>query len=262
MQEEYVICIPSYKRENICNEKTLTTLKNNKISKDRVYIFVANKEEKDIYKSTLDKNKYNKIIVGCLGIVQQREFIEKYFKKGKYIVSMDDDIESIDLSLSDKFKNKSLNYFIKHAFKIIKKEGAYIWGVYPVFNPFFREPRKEITTTLNFIVGVFYGFINRPNNSQLSINITLKYGGQKDDVEKTIKYFILDGKVIRFNKIGFETKYYGSEGGLGTFEERLKPMEKSAKALKKIYPEFGDIFVRKNGMYEFKLKKLEHVPAI
>ena len=39
-----------------------------------------------------------------------------------------------------------------------------------------------------------------------------------------IKYFVQDGLVVRFNRIGIMIKYYGKSGGLGTFQERLKPM--------------------------------------
>jgi len=62
--------------------------------------------------------------------------------------------------------------------------------------------------------------------------------------------------VLRFNKIGFVTKYYGKSGGLGTFDARLKPMLEASKLLKKTYPEHGEISTKKNGMTEFRLKKI------
>jgi hypothetical protein len=110
---------------------------------------------------------------------------------------------------------------------------------------------------LNYIVGAFYGIINRPKLKAIQLTIT-KENGQKEDVERTLKYFLTDGIVVRFNKIVFETKYYGKEGGLGTFENRIKPMMEASKRLKKQYGEYGDIKVRGNGMAEFVLKK---VPA-
>jgi hypothetical protein len=148
-----------------------------------------------------------------------------------------------------------LDYFIQYAFKECDKNKSYIWGVYAVFNPFFRKARKEMTTDLNYIVGAFYGIINRPNVKSLQLTIT-KENGQKEDVERTLKYFIHDGIVLRFNRIGFVTKYYGKEGGLGRFEDRLKPMMEASKELKQKYGEYGEIKVRGNGMYEFVLKKI------
>lgn len=256
----YVICIPSYKRAETCRDKTLAMLKNNKIEKKIINVFVANKTEEEEYKKILDKKTYNKLIIGKKGLVQQREFIQKYYAKGTQILFLDDDVESVDLTLSSMFKGFSLHEFVKKAFDICKKENSHIWGIYPVFNPFFRKPKPEVTTSLKYIVGAFYGVINQPNNKKLLLSITKKFNGQKEDVERTIKYFIQDGKVVRFNRIGFKTKYYGKSGGLGTFEARLKPMLEASKALKKKYPEFGEITTKKTGMTEFKLRNLKELP--
>ena len=113
-----------------------------------------------------------------------------------------------------------------------------------------------MTTCLNYIVGAFYGIINRPEMKSLDLTIT-KSNGQKEDVERTLKYFLADGKVIRFNKIGFETKYYGKEGGLGRFEDRLKPMKEASEKLEKKYGKYGSIKTRENGMTEFVLRKIK-----
>ena len=61
------------------------------------------------------------------------------------------------------------------------------------------------------------------------------------DVLRTILYFIQDGIVVRFNHIGFRTRYYGKGGGLGTFQERLKP------TLEATYPEYGEIMTKRQG---------------
>lgn len=252
---DYVVCIPSYKRSQICNEKTLKTLKKMNIPSSKIYVYLANKEEEVEYEKILDKKLYNKLIVGIKGLVPQRQFIMEQWPEGKHIVFFDDDVASIDLSMSKIFKGKSLDFFFKYAFKECKKMKSFIWGVYPVFNPFFRKARDEMSTCLNYIVGAFYGIINRPNLKSIQLTLT-KENGQKEDVERTIKYFIEDGIVLRFNKIGFETKYYGKSGGLGTFEARLKPMLEASKLLKKTYPEYGEISTKKNGMTEFRLKKI------
>jgi hypothetical protein len=254
MKPDYVVCIPSYQRAEICNQKTLTTLKQQNIPANLIHVYVANKKEYDIYEKTLDKTLYKKLVIGIKGLVPQRQFIMKQWPEGKHIVFFDDDIESIDLSLQGSSTQGRFSDFIENAFEECVKEKSFIWGVYPVFNPFFRKPREEMSTCLNYIVGAFYGIINRPNLKSIQLTLT-KENGQKEDVERTIKYFIEDGIVLRFNKIGFETKYYGKSGGLGTFEERLKPMLKASQLLKKTYPEYGDIITKKNGMTEFRLHK-------
>ena len=251
---DYVVCIPSYKRAELCNEKTLSTLNKMKIPSDKIYVYVADKEEYEQYKEVLNPKLYNKLVIGIKGLVPQRQFIMEQWPEGKHIVFFDDDVASIDLKMS-KFKSKSLDFFFREAFNESKKQKSFIWGVYPVFNPFFRKAREEISTCLNYIVGAFYGIINRPKLKSIQLTLT-KENGQKEDVERTIKYFVEDGIVVRFNRVGFVTKYYGKEGGLGTFEARLKPMLEASQKLKKEFPEYGEISTKKNGMTEFRLKKI------
>lgn len=251
----YVVCVPSYKRPELCNEKTLSMLKTNKINADCIYVYVANQDEYEEYHKILDPTLYHKLIVGVKGLVPQRQFIMEQWGESKHIVFFDDDVAKIDLSISSLFKGKSLDYFFKYAFDECKTQKSYIWGVYPVFNPFFRKGREEMSTCLNYIVGAFYGIINRPNKKAIQLTITKK-NGQKEDVERTLKYFIEDGIVLRFNRVGFITKYYGKSGGLGTFEDRLKPMLEASQKLLSKYGDYGAISTKKHGMTEFRLRKI------
>ena len=253
---DYIVAIPSYKRAEICRDKTLAMLKHNKIPASKIYVYVANQEEHDEYIKILDKSCYHKLVVGIKGLVPQRQFIMSQWPEGKHIVFFDDDVAKIDLTLSPMFRGKSLDHFFKTAFDECKKQHSFIWGVYPVFNPFFRKGRDEISTCLNYIVGAFYGIINRPKLDALKLTIT-KENGQKEDVERTLKYFVHDGIVVRFNKVSFVTRYYNPNGsGLGTFEQRLKPMLEASQKLLKTYPEYGSISTKKTGMTEFKLRKI------
>jgi hypothetical protein len=251
----YVICIPSYQRAHICNEKTLKTLHHENINPKLIYVYVV-KEEYELYKKTLDPSYYHQLIIGKKGLVQQRDFIMNQWENGKQIVFFDDDILKIDLSLSSLFKHHSLDYFLQYAFQKCHSNHAFIWGVYAVYNPYFRKGREEMSSCLNYIVGAFYGIINRPRLKSIQLSIT-KENGQKEDVERTLKYFIHDDIVLRFNRVGFLSIYYGKEGGLGTFQDRLKPMLIASKKLEKIYAQYGSLSTRKNGMTEFKLKKIK-----
>lgn len=249
----YVIAIPSYGRASQCNHKTLTMLSKNNIPKEIIHVYVI-EEEFELYQATLESHLYDKLVVGKKGLVPQRQFIQTQYPEGQCIVFLDDDVESVDLSLST---YDSLSAFFTDAFHVTKTNNAYLWGVYPVFNPYFRIPRKPIDTCLNYIVGAFYGIINR---TLPSLCLTSALSGQKEDVERSIRYFKEDGIVIRFNKIGFITKYYGNEGGLGTFKERLTLMKEESHKLKELFPLYGDVKTRKNGATEFRLKKLKKSP--
>ena len=244
---EYIIVIPSYKRATQLQTRTLTTLHKLGIKKESINVFVV-KEEYDEYLETLNKDYYNKLIVGEKGLVNQREFIEQYYPIDTKIVSLDDDIDSIDISLTE---HKSVDDFIKYAFQKCVERNVYIWSVYPVYNPFFRKDRNEIKCGLIFLVGAFYGFINRHDED---IKLRLTREDTKEDLERSILYYLKDGKTLRFDKIGFKTKYYGV-GGMGSLKERLEPMKRYAKIINKEYPLITKIKIRKNGLWEIVLKE-------
>jgi hypothetical protein len=246
----YYINIPSYKRYDILNEQTLTTLNNWGVDKNKIFVFVADKKEYDLYNKTLNKSFFNKIIIGKLGIVEQRKFIENYYPKNTHLVFMDDDIKSI-VSYSKEFKAYTLDKFIKTAFNICKKNNCYIWGVYPINNEYFIKDKPEYSLSLTFIIGVFYGIINRPNEKDLNITISKKYKGNIEDIERSIYYFKKDKVILRFNKITFNTTYYKKIGGLGTLEERNENRIKFLKEINKKYPDYGDIIKKKN-TYDFR----------
>ena len=202
----YSIAIPSYKRAVQLQNKTLTCLNNNNIPKELINIFVI-EEEYEEYLEKLNKNYYNKIIIGKLGLVPQKEFIQEYYPIGTRLIFLDDDVENVDLSLTE---YKSLNEFFEDAFTTCEEVGIYLWSVYPVENKFFREKRPSKTIGLNFCIGAFYGIINR-RDDDLNLELT-RTSGNKEDVERSILYYLKDGKTLRYNRIGFKTKYYGVAG--------------------------------------------------
>ena len=75
----YKVAIPTYKRSNELIKKTLKTLKDGGVNKDKIYIFLANKDEKKAYEDVVPKDLYNKMVVGIKGIANQRNFIRNYF---------------------------------------------------------------------------------------------------------------------------------------------------------------------------------------
>lgn len=246
----YVVAIPSYDRADEIISKTLNTLHEGGVSKNKIYIFVANKQQEKVYEETVPKNLYHKIVVGKKGIANQRVFISKYFPDGQYIISMDDDVEEMQIMKNkDKLvKMRDLDKFFKDAYKELKKEKLYIWGIYPVRNPFFMK--KTISDHLRFIIGVTFGYINR-HDSKLYPSLKLK---TKEDYEQSIMFYKKDGGVLRFNYISPKTKF-NAEGGLG--KDRFERNKNAAEYLKKKYPDIITIFHRANGMTEVKFNNKE-----
>jgi len=248
----YVVAIPSYKRQDVLVAKSLKTLIDGGVDPKKIHIFVANKEEHDIYQKAIPKNMYGKLVVGIKGITEQRKFILKYFPEGKEIVSIDDDVEGLYKSkgTTKLVQVKNVDGFFKDAFKKLHDDKLFIWGIYPVRNPFFMK--DSVTTDLKFIIGTMYGFINR-HDSSLQPSSSIK---EKEDYEQSILYFLKDGGVVRYNNVTIKTKFH-AEGGLGKTEGRFADNKFAAEYLQKKYPEFVSIFHRGNGMTEIRLRRVK-----
>ena len=246
----YKVAIPSYKRADTILNKTLPTLIKGKVNSSRIYIFVANKEERKIYELTIPKNMYHKIVVGKKGIANQRIFIKNYFKEGDYVVSIDDDVEGLFKLKGDKLTNmNNLDVFFKHAYKMLKREKLFLWGIYPVMNPYFMKTIKRVTTSLKFIIGVLHGYIVR-KDSKLDPSTSAE---GKEDYEQSILFYNKDGGVLRFNDVAAKTKFL-AKGGLGQIDKRFEMNRMAAAYLSKKYPNYVTVFHRQNGMTEIRLK--------
>lgn len=214
---------------------------------------MASSKEAIEYKKTVPKHLYNQIIIGKKGITPQRNFIRSYFPEGTNIVSMDDDIDSfyklrVPLSSTDKRRLDtftSLDDLCKKAFSICKKHGVTLWGIYPVKNVFYMK--SSISYDLKFVLGTFYGFVN---SHDPNVYVSL---AEKEDYEATLKHFLKDGSVVRFNDICLQTRFHNPNGGLGAATpKRFEVNKECAFILQNSYPEFGYVRHRKNGMPEFK----------
>lgn len=198
--------IPSYRRSLIIKTHTLALLEHYKIPKKSIYIFVSNSDEYYNYKTSVDNDEYN-IIIGQFGLDKQRNFITNYFKNGQYIVNLDDDIKNIMILNNQKvIELDNLQEHIKKAFRLCEQYNAYIWGIHQTQNPL--NLRNSISFDFSFIVGFFWGCINR-HKPELDITMPIK-----EDYERTIKYWLMDKTIVKLNYLSANTCVYKTEGGL------------------------------------------------
>tara|TARA_R110002124_G_scaffold245526_1_gene410691 strand:- start:600 stop:1397 length:798 start_codon:yes stop_codon:yes gene_type:complete len=246
---DIIIAIPSYNRAKELNNKTLITLKEGGIKPEQINIFVASASEELVYKYILNKENYNKIIVGELGIRNQRIFISKYFPENTNIVSCDDDIEAfleLDKCQANKFLKKivDLNKLFNNTFELLKKHNLYLAGFVGHNNKFWLNP--GYSTNLKFIIGVCHLYINR-HDSDLYPS---EESESKEDFEQSIKFFLKDKGVIRYNDLCLKTKY-NQPGGLGI--DRFERNKNAQEYLCKTYPFICKAKFRKDGTPEVNL---------
>ena len=261
--KDYVVAIPSYRRPDTLKNKSLAVLKHYKIDPKKIHIFVADKDQKKVYEDALDRKDYHKIIVGVPGIKNIRNFMPNYFPEGQYIFYMDDDIYKVDdtVNTTGDIKNKkgnkqvplkSLKALIDQAFKLSEKSGITNWGVYPVNNPFFMKPRTNdirdyVGTNLCYIIGFMTGVINNRKAEVRTVD-------DKEDYERSIKYYLKDGGVLRFNNVTCYTKCYKEPGGMQV-ERTKQRIHDSAVYLTDVYPELCTLnTTKKSGFTEVRLR--------
>ena len=260
---EYVVAIPSYKRPETLKNKSMNVLKEYNIDPKRIYIFVSDEEQKGIYEESIPRNDYHKIVVGKPGIKNIRNFMPNYFPQGQHIFYMDDDIYRVYDTIntandnSNKKANKhvrlkSLKDLIKRGFSMSEKTGMKNWGVYPVDNPYFMKARTSdmrdyVGTGLCYIIGFMTGCINDRESEVRTID-------DKEDYERSIKYYLKDKGLIRFNNVTCYTKCYKEPGGMQV-ERTKQRIHDSAVYLTKQYPELCTLNTgKKSGFTEIRMR--------
>jgi hypothetical protein len=246
MKIHYKIAIPSYKRSDIIKNKTLRLLKKYNISNELITIFVANQDEKLTYQNIL-KNEY-KIVVGVETIGAQRNYIEKYYQEGTYLMMFDDDLDSICIK-----KNKSLtpinnleSDFIIKGFKLCDKIKAKTFGVYAASNPFFMK--KRYYTKLCYIIASAFGVIVEHDN------FLERQTNHGEDYEYSIRQYIKNKKVLRFDYITAKSNYFKQKGGLQTIRNK-KYIYNSILQIQNMFPQYCEMYIRKStGNAELRLK--------
>lgn len=244
---EYQIAVPSYKRERILIKKTLAVLRRHSIPSDIVTIFVADEEEKDAYLAVLPEEYKERVVTAVPGVGAVRRFIQTYYEEGVHVISMDDDLTEVyeGVNRKEKIPVPDLNGFFLFAFKECLKEKANLWGVYPVNNPYFM--RRSITTDLRYIPGALYGCVSTHDPL---VRVALD---DKEDFERSLKFYLRDGRVVRFNYISMGT--IGYEGGGGMQVERTEErVSRSAAYLARAYPGLCKLKISNKGHVEVVLR--------
>lgn len=253
-KSDYVIAIPSYKRAETLRDKSLKLLHEYHIEPRRIYVFVANKDEEKAYRDVLDPKSYNKIVVGVPKIGPQRNFISDYFPVGKPLVHMDDDVSAfIEWSATAKRNEmplKDLKGVIARGFDACRKANCSLWGIYPAANGYFMK--NEHTTDLRFVIGTFNGCFNPGTKGPKGVKLELEM--DKEDYERSIRFYLRDGAVVRLRNVAPKTAYYTEKGGNQEFRT-MKTVAEGAKKLVKMFPELCSLnLTKKSGYPEIRLR--------
>lgn len=245
----WIIAIPSYKRAATLKEKTLATLQHYRINPALIHVFVANKEEYQTYKETLDPKSYGHLHIAIPGMANVRNYITGFFPKGKAIFNMDDDIRGfLEYDPGARRHEKplrDLKAVITRGFATLKSEGLRLFGFYPVANGFFMK--EGYTTDLRYIIGSVWGILNPGPILTVTID-------DKEDYLRSVMMYLLDGGVVRFSSAAPQSAYYKEEGGMQE-ERTMSRIDGSARAMVAAFPDLVTLNLsKKSGMPEVRLR--------
>jgi hypothetical protein len=252
--KDYQICIPSYKRHDTVMRKTLAVLESYNVDPARIKVFVNAEEEGEYenYTRTLATTEYTKnieVVKGVPTIGKQRNFIEKWYPEGTYVMSFDDDIEEVQVKDGEQNLLRVEDFerdVVLRGFQACEDNNAKTFGIYAASNAYFMKHRTY--TKLCYIIASMYGFIADPDPS---LDRVTNHG---EDYEYSMRQYRKHGVVVRLDDITVKSNYYKEEGGLQTF----RTAENIKESIEWIANEFDDLcsmYIRKStGHAELKLR--------
>ena len=252
---DYRIAIPSYGRSESIKNKTLKTLDDLKVDRDRVLIVCANNEQKELYDASVGTNW--RIEVAEIGLVNAREWYHRYFPTGTRIINSDDDIEALIIKDGNGVApyEGTIDDLAEDGFSQCEAANAKLWGIYPVYNGMFMNDQTVVG--LRFIVGAFFG-------SYAGDSVFTNRRGSNDDWETTLQSFTTHGQVVRLEYLGIRTKYLldNTEGGisqeLGGIQARLTRRETLIHQVCNRYPHLTRTYRKAGNILNIRLKNITY----
>jgi hypothetical protein len=204
-QMEWRVAIPSYKRARVLCDRTLALLRRHAIPPEKIHIFVANEQEEQEYLQMLPPEACH-IHVAEVGMAAVRNAITAHFPVGARLFCLDDDVKDlVELRKGKLEPIQDLAAFIEAGFEEAARRGVRLWGVYPVNNAYFM--REAHTTHLTYIVGCAWGIVNPGPILQCTVD-------DKEDFQRSLCMYLLDGGVLRLNHVAPVTNYWTTPGGM------------------------------------------------
>lgn len=244
---EYSVAIPSYRRANTLIEKSLPMLLEGNVDPGRVTVFVCD-DERDVYEEKVSRLGI-RLASAKPTLRAARNIIARYYPVGHPVVEVDDDLKGLIRRVNDKAVEpvKDIHSLFVRGFDEADREGARLWGLYPVKNPYFMKDR--VTTDLKYIGGGLFGlrFTGKDDPDFVALD-------DKEDFERSCRFYLHDGKVVRFGNVSWLTTGYGGAGGMQTYRTD-ETISTGAREMVRLFPDLATLNLsKKSGHAEVRLR--------
>lgn len=227
------VYIPSHRRRETLAEKTLPMLLWGGVAPERIVVVVN--DEKDFADYAGLAPGIRLVISGAENATGAFNAIHDLVEPGERAVVVEDDIELVCRDVNDKpAPLTGVHRFFEEASEHLPPKGG-IWGIAPHANAFYFSGR--VTTSLKLVVAHCFGFVGT-RDPQLAVSCP-----SKTDYERTCRYFVRYGSVVRVDYVGVKTKSYTAPGGMQachTHEERRALERQSVDYITKRWPHLID----------------------
>ncbi len=248
----YEVAVPSHARATLISKRTLTTLANGGVPKDKVRVFVAAEERHD-YRRYMDEGLYGSIEEGAISLCSQRNLIARFYPEGTHVVQADDDLNAVHRRIDEKHHEPVVNLqraVFDRGFDACVEHGAGLWGVYPVLNALFMKPKVRVG--LWYCLGQLWGVINS-HAPELQLELS-----QKEDYERTLRSFDHYGKVIRLDDVACKSRMYADGGMQATDQpDRRKLNDAAVRLLQARWPNNVKIAKRESAHVGLEVRLVE-----
>lgn len=247
---DYKIAVPSYQRSKTIQDKTFKVFEQHNIPPEKVTVFVADDSEYEVYSKELADHKYGKnIVVGVPTIGAQRNWIEKYYPEGTYLMMFDDDVQEVQRR-NENVKLEPIDDLysevIEAGFRACEEHGAKTFGIYAASNAFFMKERVQ--TKLCYVIASMFGVIVEHDDYLARVT------NHGEDYEYSLRQYVKHGVLARLDWITVKSNYYKEEGGLQAIRTE-EYVYNSIKKISELFPELCSMYVRETtGHAELRLK--------
>lgn len=239
------VAIPTSNRIDRLRDSTLPLLINGGVPPEIITLFVPDAGQAAEYMAAFGHTGVQIQYGHGRGMREARNAIASAYPTGTRLVQIDDDIRGIFRYVDEKTLAPAAS--VDELFSECSAEAAgSLWCVYPVPNPFFMKLGR-IRRGLWYAEGCLFGYTVR-NEEHEYVDLD-----DKEDFERSIRFFLRDGEVVRFDDITFRTRYYSEPGGMQDYRTP-DTIRRGAQTLAELYPDLAEARLAKSGRWEVKLK--------
>lgn len=241
------VAIPTSNRVDRLRDSTLPLLLNGGVPPEIITLFIPDAGQAAEYMAAVGHLGVQIQYGHGRGMREARNAIARAYPAGTRLVQIDDDIRGIFRRVDEKHLAPVDD--VKALFdSCAETAGGHLWCVYPVPNPFFMKPAGTVRRGgLWYAEGCLFGYTVEGDDTEL---VTVD---DKEDFERSIRFYLRDGEVVRFDDITFRTRYYTEPGGMQDYRTS-KTIEWGAKRLEELYPGLATARLASSGRWEVKLK--------